>query len=194
MIQPFARQRSRVVLETPIFSIREDDAVHPRTGVGRTYYVLQAPTYVNVVALTTDARMVLVRQWRHGVREVCLELPAGLAEPNEPPEQAAARELLEETGYEAGRVSLLGSVQPNPAHQDNRLYTVLAEDCRAVDRGPNPDEGEDIEVVLIDPADLTELFRTGALANAMTVCGLFSWLDSRGRVAWPTLDGTPTDP
>ncbi|MFO0960489.1 MAG: NUDIX hydrolase [Isosphaeraceae bacterium] len=191
MIRPFARQRSRVVLETPIFSLREDDATHPRTGVERTYYVLQSPTYVNVVALTTGGKLILVRQWRHGIRDICLELPAGLAEPGESPEHAAARELLEETGYEAGRVTLLGQVQPNPAHQDNLLFTVLAEDCREVEQGPGPDEGEDIEVELIEPADLAGLYRSGVLQNAMVVCGLFRWLDSRGRIAWPTSDGTP---
>lgn len=192
MIRPFDRQRSRVVLETPIFTIREDDAVHPRTGLERTYYVLEAPTYVNVVAITHDGKLILVRQWRHGIRDVCLELPAGLAEPGEPPERAAARELREETGFAAGRVSILGQVQPNPAHQDNLLFTILAEDCRLDPNGPGPDDGEDIEVELIDPSELPALIRSGNFQSAMVVCGLFRWLDARGRIDWSTErnDGT----
>ena len=113
MIRPFPRHGSQVILGTPIFEVRVDDAEHPSTGRRGAYYVLQTPAYVNVVALTTDRRLVLVRQWRHGVREIGLEIPAGLVEPGESPLDAAVRELREETGYVAGRLSLLGSVQPN---------------------------------------------------------------------------------
>jgi 8-oxo-dGTP pyrophosphatase MutT (NUDIX family) len=192
MISPFERTDSRVVLKTPIFDLREGDAIHPRTGIRRTYYVLQTPAYVNVVALTTEARIVLVRQWRHGTRDIGLELPAGLVDPGEAPETAAARGLLEETGYVAARLTLIGQVQPNPAHQDNVLYTVLAEGCVPGPEGMRLDDGEDIEVVIADPAELPNLVRSGQVRSAMVVCGIFWWLDRRGAIAWESAVSTPS--
>ncbi len=184
MIRPFERTASRVVLKTPIFDLREDDADHPLTGERRTYYVLQAPTYVNVAAITQDGRLILVRQWRHGTRDVGLEFPAGLAEPGEAPEEAAARELREETGYVPERLTLLGKVQPNPAHQDNVSYTVLAEGCVLKEEGRQLDAGEDIEVVLVDPRELGKLIRSGEVRSAMVVCGVFWWLEQRAAINW----------
>lgn len=192
MIVPFERTASRVVLRTPIFDLREDDATHPRTGVQRTYYVLQTPTYVNVVAITKEGRLVLVRQWRHGARDIGLELPAGLAEPGEAPETAAARELFEETGFVAEKLTRIGQVQPNPAHQDNVSYTVLAEGCVARDPGRALDDGEDIEVVLARPAEVAGLVRSGQVRSAMVLCGVLWWLDHRGAIDWDALESTET--
>jgi 8-oxo-dGTP pyrophosphatase MutT (NUDIX family) len=183
MIRPFVRHDSKILLQTPIFDLRADDASHPGTGRRHTYYVLQVAPYVNVVALTSDGLIVLVRQWRHGTRDIGLEIPAGLAEPGESPEQAAARELREETGYEAGRLTLLGQVQPNPAHQDNVSYTVLAEGCHQT-QTPALDDGEDIEVELVHPDAIPDLVRSGQIRSAMVICALFWWLDARGGLDW----------
>lgn len=186
MIRPFERHDSKILLHTPIFDLRADESSHPGTGRRHTYYVLQVPAYVNVVAVTTEGKVVLIRQWRHGTRDVGVEIPAGLADPGETPVQAAARELREETGYVAERLTLLGSVQPNPAHQDNVSYTVLAEGCRRT-AATAFDEGEDIEVDLVEPAAVLELVRSGQIRSAMVVCGLFWWLDHQRAIQQNTL-------
>lgn len=182
-LKPFRYRDGRELVRTPIFTVREDQAEHPRTGSVRPYVQLQAPDWVNMVALTPDGRLVLVRQWRHGTRRFELELPAGMIEPDETPEQAAARELREETGYTCEKISRLGEVAPNAAYQTNRCYTVLAEGCRPTAE-TSFDEGEDLEVVLVTPAELRAQLG-GEVLNAMVFCGLYWWFERQGRIAWP---------
>jgi 8-oxo-dGTP pyrophosphatase MutT (NUDIX family) len=180
----FARRRSRRVLTTPIFTLREDIAVHPRTGLEAPYVVLECPDWVIVVPETRDGQLVMVRQWRHGSRDVQLELPAGLVDPGEDPLLAGPRELLEETGYQAERVTHIGAVLPNPAFQDNTSHTLLAEGCRAV-AAPSLDHDEDIETLLVSAADVADLVRGGQLRNSVVLCAVLWWLDHRGCIHWP---------
>ena len=77
MLKPFRYGKSRELARTPIFRVSEHEAEHPRTGSVRPYVTLEAPDWVNLVALTPEGEMVLVRQWRHGTRRFELELPAG---------------------------------------------------------------------------------------------------------------------
>ncbi|MCY1060151.1 NUDIX hydrolase [Nannocystis sp. SCPEA4] len=182
-LKPFRYGESRELANTPIFRLHEIEAEHPRTGSRRQYVTLDAPDWVNLVALTPEGQLVLVRQWRHGTRRFELELPAGAIDRGETPEQAAARELLEETGYSAATISRLGEVAPNAAFQHNRCYTVLAEGC--VRTGETDfDEGEDIEIVLCSPSELRAQLG-GPVLNAMVFCGLYWWFERQGRVAWP---------
>jgi ADP-ribose pyrophosphatase len=182
-LKPFVYGATRELVRTPIFRVREDQAEHPVTGSVRPYVALEAPDWVNMVAVTPEGSLVLVRQWRHGTRRFELELPAGIIEPDEAPEAAAARELREETGYTAERISRLGEVAPNAAFMGNRCFTVLAEGCRKTAETAF-DEGEDIEVVLATPAELRAQLG-GPVLNAMVICGVYWWLERQGRVAWP---------
>ena len=185
MVRPFIRHGSEELLSTPIFRLRRDRAEHPGTGHVGDYFVLENPDWVNLVALTPERDILLVRQWRHGTASVELEIPAGLIEAGEDPVAAALRELEEETGYTAGRCTLLGAVAPNAAYQSNTCHTVLAEDCRLT--GPTRfDAGEDIELVRVPLASIPTLLREGSFRNAMVLVGLLWWLDREGRVAWPT--------
>lgn len=183
LLKPFRYGPSRELARTAIFSLHEHEAENPRSGKVRPYVTLEVPDWVNMVALTPDDQLVLVRQWRHGTRRFELELPAGAIDRGETPEQAAARELLEETGYTAERITRLGEVAPNAAYQSNRCYTVLAEGCRLTG-ATSFDEGEDIEIVLCSPAELRAQLG-GEVINAMVFCGLYWWFERRGRVVWP---------
>jgi len=184
MVKPFIRHASEHLLDTPIFRLRRDRAEHPETGHVGDYFVLENPDWVNVVALTPAREVLLVRQWRHGTAAVELELPAGLVDGEESALEAAARELREETGYRAERLTLLGQVAPNASFQHNTCFTVLAEGC--VPDGPTRfDAGEDIELVVEPVARIPTLLREGRFRNAMVHIGLLWWLESLGRIDWP---------
>lgn len=183
MVQPFLRHDSRIVLDTPIFRLREDTASHPHNGHTGRYVVLESPDWVNIVALTDDEHIVLVRQWRHGSRTVELEIPAGLVERGESPLAAGVRELREETGYSPRDARIIGQVRPNCAYQDNTCFTVLAEGCTlAGDTAFDP--GEDLELVKTPLRDVPTLVRDGTLRNGMVLLGIFWWLDQRRSITW----------
>ena len=168
MIGPWPCIRSRPEGSFRVFSVRTDTAVSPRTGVEHDFHIIESRDWVNIIPLTSDPRVVMVRQYRHGSREVTLEMPGGVFDSGDTTEEAAARELLEETGYRAGRWTKIGVANPNQAIFNNRCYTFLAEEIQKVS-DLIPDQTEDIEVVLIPLMDIPEMIRTGKIDHAIVI-------------------------
>jgi 8-oxo-dGTP pyrophosphatase MutT (NUDIX family) len=159
---------SRDVSDHRIFSIRHDLYRFEPSGAERDFVILDCPDWVNIIPLTDDGQVVLIRQYRHGTKTVTLEVPGGVIEADETPEAAAVRELSEETGYVPARVKPLGFVSPNPAIQGNRSYTFLAEGCRLAAE-PQPDSFEQIEVQLRPLEDIPALIRSGEISHSLIV-------------------------
>jgi len=172
MIKPWPCIRSQSVQSLRIFSIRADTTISPRTNAEHDFYVIETRDWVNIIPITADHQVVMVRQYRHGSREVTLEIPGGLVDPGDTPEEAAARELLEETGYQAEELMKIGSVNPNPAIFNNRCYTFLAQNVTKL-RDPMPDQTEDIEAVLIPLVDIPELIRRGKIDHAIVISAFY---------------------
>jgi 8-oxo-dGTP pyrophosphatase MutT (NUDIX family) len=160
-----------------IFRVRLDTAISPRTGAAGRYVVLECPDWVNMIALTDERQIVLIRQYRHGIDRVALELPSGTIERGEDPLEAAQRELAEETGYTSDHWTLLGLVLPNPAFQDNRSYHFLAEGARRTVE-PALDPGETIDVELYPLSELHGLIATGQLDQALVLSAVY-WFERR---------------
>jgi 8-oxo-dGTP pyrophosphatase MutT (NUDIX family) len=143
------------------------------------FHTLEAEPWVNVVPVTRDEQVVMVRQYRHGAKRVTLELPGGIVDPGEEPGAAAARELIEETGYRAARVRSLGSLNPNPALFDNRIHTYLAEEVERVAEISNgPLEETVVELVPVE--EVPERVRRGDIDHALVVAALHWWSLVRG--------------
>ncbi len=155
-----------------IFDLRVDRAVSPRTGAAHDFYVLESSSWVNVIPLTPGQEVVLVRQYRHGTREVTLEIPGGLVEANDSPLLGAQRELREETGYEAKEMVPLGFVHPNPAFLNNRCYTFVAIDATLVGR-QEQDEKEDIQVLRKPLTEIPMLIREGEITNSLVLAAFY---------------------
>jgi 8-oxo-dGTP pyrophosphatase MutT (NUDIX family) len=172
MIKPWPYIGSRSTQSYRVFSIRTNIALSPRTGVEHDFYIIESRDWINIIPLTSDHQVVMVKQYRHGSKEVTLEIPGGLLDPGDTPESAAARELLEETGYQAKEYVKIGMVSPNPAIFSNRCYTYLARNIEKVD-DPTPDQTEDIEVVLIPLVDIPKMIAKGEIDHALVITAFY---------------------
>jgi 8-oxo-dGTP pyrophosphatase MutT (NUDIX family) len=148
------REKSRKkVFDCRVFSVWESYCTAPEQPADlRTYSVIEASDWAIIIPVIEGQRgrqFVMVRQWRHGSQSLSLEFPGGVFESGEHPEEAAARELQEETGYRPGKIRKLGEFSPNPAIMANRTHFFLAEDL--VDTGKQSlDEDEYVETALVD--------------------------------------------
>jgi len=161
-----------VKLHTRVFDVMGVQYRHGPRGTTREFTVINAPDWVNVVALTVDRQLVLVRQFRYGIDEFSLEVPGGVIEAGEDPVVAGARELEEETGFSGPTARLLGRVHPNPAIQSNHCHLVLVEDARKTHE-LSWDEDEEIEIVTKPVDEVFALARSGKITHSLVLNALF---------------------
>lgn len=156
---------------TRIFEVVRAIYQHPRRENEQDFFVINAPDWVNVVALTKDHRLVLVRQFRYGINEFSLEIPGGIIDQGEDPVAAGVRELREESGYVGARARLLGSVHPNPAMQNNRCHLVLVEEAEN-QQHLEWDPDEEFEILAQPVDEVYALAESGGITHAMVLDAL----------------------
>ncbi len=158
-----------------IFDIRRSKRINPRTNKPFDFFLMRGLDWVNVIPITKEGEVVLVKQYRHGSETYTIEIPGGCVEKEEDPAQSALRELEEETGYRGKSAELLGVIHPNPAMQAMRLHCYVARDVELV--GPQSlDGGEDIEVLTRSLAQVREMLRSGEVSHALVVAALGLYL------------------
>ena len=163
---------SEYLVKAPWAVLRKDTCRMPSGHVVPEYYVLEYPNWVNMVALTADNRFILVKQYRHGVKQDVLEIPGGVIDPGEDAITAATRELLEETGYRFDTMEELSTLFPNPATANNITTTYLLTGGVKVQE-QDLDDQEEIEVVLVSPEELKQLLLDNQFGQALHTAALF---------------------
>ena len=159
------------LLRTPVVRVMSGPVVCRRSGRTKDFIELDFPDWVNVVAVTPDNRIVLIKQFRYGSRRQEIEIPGGMIDPGEDPVTAGCRELMEETGYSGEEAEIIGRVCPNPAIQGNSCYTVLVR--RAVKTGTQSmDEMEDIYCFLEPEAEVFRRIGDGSIDHGLVLNGL----------------------
>lgn len=175
MIKKWEKTGSESLHNYRVFTTRQDRRISPRTGHEHTFYIIESNDWVNIVPITADGKVIMIRQFRHGLEDITLEVPGGIVDEGEDPLDSAVRELLEETGYAGDEVVKTGFVAPNPALFNNTCHSYLAKNVRLVAE-PHFDGSEDISIEEIDLADVPRLIRAGKIIHALTV-NAFYFLD-----------------
>ena len=162
-----------------LFQTRFDQVANPRTGRSLKAIVLEAPDWVNVVAVTPEGKVVVVHQYRFGTGQTTIEIPAGIVEKGETPQQAAIRELKEETGYTTTRWKYLGWVESNPAFLNNHCHQWLAQ-AVVKTQAAEPDANEDIAVSEFSLAEVRQAIADERIRNSLALLALSHVFDLRG--------------
>jgi 8-oxo-dGTP pyrophosphatase MutT (NUDIX family) len=165
--QPWQALDSQYLFRKPWLTMRQDRVRLPGGGQIEEYYVWEYPPWVNVIALTTDRQVVLIRQFRYALAQVHYELPAGTCDAGEvDPLQAAQRELREETGFGGGQWRPWMALSANPALQTNVTYTFLATGVER--RGPpKPETTEELTVHLVPLERARQIVLDGQMVQAL---------------------------
>ena len=172
---------ARALADYRIFNVSSSDR-ESEDGRRGTFYLINSLDWAGVIPVvdTPLGRMiVMIRQYRHGTRRLCLEFPGGAIEEGEDPAIAVGRELTEETGYKAGLILPLGLLSPNPAFMTNAFHAFVAEGCGLV-REQSLDENEEIEVSLVPERDAIDLVGAEDYGHALMTATLFLYMRYRG--------------
>ncbi|MDR2048978.1 MAG: NUDIX hydrolase [Treponema sp.] len=171
---------SKELFRSKVFSIRETESRSPR-GESRLFTVMDAPDWVIVVPLLETGRglcFIMVRQWRHGSRELSLEFPGGVMEKGESAEEGAKREFEEETAYRASKLCRLGDMSPNPAIMSNRVHFYLAESLTPL-RSQSLDEDEFIDIERVPVEDVIGGMGKPPFVHALSAAALALYMSRR---------------
>ncbi|WZF18392.1 NUDIX hydrolase [Nostoc sp. UHCC 0302] len=154
----------------------------PNGLIVEPFYVLEYSTWVNIVAITKNQEVVLVKQYRHGIQKTVLELPGGSMDSQDnSPLEAAKRELLEESGYTSSNFVETGIISPNSATHNNLIHCFLATDVELV-ADLKLDITEEIEVLLLPLEELIKNIDSGIILQAFHISSLFFALKKLGKV------------
>ncbi len=168
----------------PWLNVRQELVELPSGKQIPTWFVLEFPDWINVIALTRDGRFVMEDQYRHGLGQTHYELVAGMIDEGETPLQAAQRELREETGFGGGNWQLYMTLSPNPTNHNNLSYTFLATGVEKIEE-PHQEPTEDIHVHILTRQEVEQLLAQGEIIQALHAAPLWRYMAEHPDPATP---------
>jgi ADP-ribose pyrophosphatase len=164
------------------FTVRKDKCETPNGKIIDPYYVYEFPTWVTALPVTQENKVVMVKQYRHAIEDVCLEIPGGCVDDTDKNFQdAIARELLEETGYSFKQFDYLGKISPNPSTNNNWMHMFLAKGgVKTHDQKLDHNEEIDVELFSID--ELKDLLKENKIVQSMHVTCILYGLQKLGEL------------
>ncbi|MBR4597721.1 MAG: NUDIX hydrolase [Opitutales bacterium] len=165
------KSSEKIVADCRVFKVFEERFEHPDGREG-DFYICRSNNWVQTAAITAEGKIVLVNQFRFGVKKCSWEFSGGIIEDGEDVLKAALRELEEETGYVAESAELLAEFSPNPAIQNNKAFVVLAKNCRKL-KAQNWDENEEIQTIEAAPEELDKMVSSGQIHHSIAICGIY---------------------
>ncbi len=166
--------KSEYLIQRPWLTARKDCVELPNGHINPEYYVLEYPDWVNVIAITTDGRFIMERQYRHAAGSINYELPCGVMEKGETPEQAARRELQEETGFGGGTWKKLMTISANPSTTTNMIHCFLATGVKKISE-QHLDDTESLTVHFLSRNEVKNLLLNNELIQALMIAPLFKY-------------------
>ena len=174
---------SEKLFSAPWLNVRKDVCELPDGRQHNDYYILEYPDWVTAFVLTEDNKVVMVRQYRHGLGVISTELPGGVIDNNEKPKDAIERELLEETGYKFNSIEELGKVSPNPATSTNYMHMFLAKGGKKVAE-QKLDDTEDVEVLIHTIDEVKQMIKENKIVQSLHVTTAFYALAKLGLMEY----------
>ncbi|TAK34176.1 MAG: NUDIX hydrolase [Saprospiraceae bacterium] len=172
---------SEPAIDLKLFKARFDQVLNPRTKKAARITILTGNDSVNVFAFTQSGKVLLIKQYRFGIGAYILELPGGMVDDGEDHQQAAKRELMEETGYSAREWHYMGCVASNPVFMDSYIHHYLALGAGKVAE-PELEDAEDIEALELPLAQVEQMLRNGEFQHPHTVSGVLRGVEGLKRL------------
>ncbi len=182
MIKAWKQVASKYIHRESWFKLRSDAVIKGNGEPMDPYYVLEYTDWVNVFPVLENGKVILVRQYRYGLGAFSIEVPGGIMDPHEThPEEAARRELLEETGLTCGSIERVAVVAPNPATQNNRLHCFLATGCVKTHEIAH-DENEEMDILEVEMDEVLRMLRENEIIQSLHVSSIMYSLQQLGKV------------